>query len=280
MPTPDLATALRGWRARTRPEDSGLPAGSRRRTPGLRREELGALAGLSVDYVTRLEQGRARRPSTQVLGALARALRLDDDERAHLFRLAGAAPPGPDQVPTHLPPSVQRLLDRLVDVPVSVWDAAWELLAWNPLWAGLMGEPSPTPGRQRNLLWNHFTGGTGPLVRSEDDVRAFEEAAVADLRAAAGRYPGDPDLRRLLADLRRTSDRFREVWDAGAVGVHRSDRKTIRHREVGVLTLDCDVLTVQGSDLRIVAYTAPPGSRGADALALLRVMGTTAPVDR
>jgi transcriptional regulator with XRE-family HTH domain len=269
----ELGELLRAWRDRVLPSSVGLPAGGRRRAPGLRREELAGLAGISVDYLTRLEQARAEHPSQQVVTALARALRLTDDERLHLFRVAGQVAPGAGRVPSFLTPGIHRLLDRLNDIPVSAYDATWGLIAWNPLWAALMGDPSVQAGRDRNVIWRYFTGGSGRVVRSTEGDADFEQAVVADLRAAAGRYPDDPDLRALVADLRRANARFAELWDGHHVAVHTADRKTIDHPTVGRLTLDCDVLTVQGSDLRLIAYTAAPGSPDADRLALLGVLG-------
>ena len=167
----------------------GLPRYGPRRTPGLRREELAGLAGVSVDYLVRLEQGRAQHPSPQVLEALSRALRLGEDERAHLFQMAGQVLPGPDRIRSVITPAVQRLMDRLTDVPVSVNDAAWNLLAWNPLWAALLGDPA---GEGRNVLRAHFGGAPSRVVRAPEPSAAFEVNAVADLRAVAGRYPDDP----------------------------------------------------------------------------------------
>src|SRR4051812_385078 len=153
MTATELGRALRRWRDRVRPHAAGLPSGGHRRAAGLRREELALLAGISVDYVTRLEQGRAANPSGQVVEGLARALRLSGDERAHLFGLAGLVPPGPDLVPGHVTPSVHRLLDRLVDVPVAVSDGAMTLLLANSMYAALMGDPSGLRGLERNEVW-------------------------------------------------------------------------------------------------------------------------------
>jgi transcriptional regulator with XRE-family HTH domain len=272
----ELGRALRGWRDRATPAEAGLPAGRGRRAAGLRREELAMLAGVSADYITRLEQGRATAPSPQVLNALARALRLSDLEVRHLFRLAGQAAPEPGHVSAHLTPSVQRLLDQLDRVPVSVYDAAWNLIAWNPMWAALMGDPSVLTGRHRNVMWRHFAGPPGRVTHTADQEAAFEASAVADLRSATARYPDDADLRQLVADLRGASPRFAGLWDAGVVGAHEAARKTVHHPDVGPLTLDCDVLTVQGSDLRIVVYSAAPGSDAAGKLGLLSVIGTQA----
>ncbi|MGA2829429.1 MAG: helix-turn-helix transcriptional regulator, partial [Streptosporangiaceae bacterium] len=248
----ELGAALRGWRDRVAPGDVGLPAGRPRRAPGLRREELAILAGMSADYVTRLEQGRATAPSAQVLTALARALRLTDDERQHLFRLAGQAWPEPGRIAANLTPSVQRLLDQLEGVPVGVSDAAWNLIAWNRLWAALLGDASSAPGRDRNVPWRHFTGAPNRVQHEAAELASFEASMVADLRSATGRYPEDGGLRSLITDLRAASARFAELWDTGAVGTHEAARKTIRHPDVGPVTVDCDVLTVHGSDLRIV----------------------------
>jgi transcriptional regulator with XRE-family HTH domain len=269
----DLAGCLRAWRDRLAPAAVGLPRQALRRAPGLRREELAGLAGLSPDYLARLEQGRARHPSLQVVSSLARALRLEDDERDHLFRLAGHPPRRPDRISRHLTPGVQRVLDRLTDLPVAVFDAAWELIARNALADALLGELAPEPGRDRNILWRHFTGRPSRVVREDAEDAAFECEMVADLHAALGRYPSDPVLRSLVADLSAASERFRELWDSRPAAVRVSSRKTFEHPAVGRITLDCDVLRVDGSDVRIVIYSPRPGSPDADALALIGVVG-------
>ncbi|MYV55638.1 helix-turn-helix transcriptional regulator [Streptomyces sp. SID3212] len=270
----EFGQAVRRWRDRVAPETAGLPAGGHRRAAGLRREELALLAGISVDYVTRLEQGRATNPSAQVVEALARALRLSAEERAYLFRMAGLVPSGPDTVPAYITPSVQRLLDRLAGSPVGVYDAAWTLLLANPLYAALMGDPSGWRGHERNGVWRNLVGPGSRVRHTPEARREFEAALVADLRATAGRYPADRQLRRLVAELRAQSDRFAELWDTGVVGRHEAARKTVDHPDVGPVTLDCDVLSVAGSDLRLMIYTAEPGTEDADRLALLAVLGT------
>jgi transcriptional regulator with XRE-family HTH domain len=264
---------VRAWRERLSPEAAGLPAGGSRRTTGLRREELASLASISVDYLVRLEQGRAQRPSTQVLAALARALRLDVEERDHLYRVAGQAPPKRTQISSHVTPGIQRLVDRLHDVPVGVFDAAWNLIAWNAPWGALMGDPSAWTGRDRNILWRVFTGTTGRVRSTDAEARAFEANAVADLRRVAGAYPDDVELRQLIADLCRTSPRFADLWRQRIVNTQAANRKTIVHPDVGALTLDCDVLTAEGTDIRLVVYTADPSTPDADKLDLVRVLG-------
>ncbi len=276
MDSDELAGCLRAWRDRLRPGDAGLPSGERRRAPGLRREEVAQLAGLSVDYLTRLEQGRATNPSPSVLAPLARALRLSDDERDHLYRVAGHAEPRAGRIDRHITPGVQRVLDRLADVPVMVVDAAWHVVAANRLATALLGDLSGEPPRMRNILWRHFSGAPSRIARSAEEDAAAEAESVADLRDALGRYPDDEGLRSLVDDLRRVSPRFAELWERRAVERRIASRKTFVHPEVGRITLDCDVLTVQGSELRLVVYTAPPGSPDAAALELLDAVGLQA----
>ncbi|WP_433618444.1 helix-turn-helix domain-containing protein [Dactylosporangium sp. CA-139114] len=273
----DFASAVRTWRERLTPDEVGLPVGPRRRTPGLRRSELALLAGVSVDYLVQLEQGRATAPSPQVVEALARALRLNTTERDHVFRLAGLLPPGPGVVSRHITPGVHRLIDRLRDVPVSVWDASWTMLLGNPLWLALVGPPGH--GRHRNLPWRHFVLGVSRSRHQPDELNQFETALVSDLRVAAAEHPADHQLRDLIAALRARSARFAELWDAGVLSHHPSGRKIVVHPSVGAIALDCDVLTVPGAgDLRIVAYTAEPGSEAAGKLQLLTVVGISTAV--
>lgn len=269
-----IGSYIQAWRRRLKPADAGLPAGPSRRASGLRREELAMLASISVDYLVRLEQGRATNPSTQVLAALSRALRLTTQERDHLYAVAGQAPPRRTAMTSHVPPSVQRLADRLGDLPVAVYDPAWTIITWNAAWAGLMGDPSALTGRDRNLLWRTFTGQSSRVRKSGDDADEFETSAVADLRRASGSYPDDAGLRRLVDDLQQASSRFARLWAARAVSTSNgSGSKTIVHPAVGPITLDCDVLTVAGPDLRIVVYTADPSSPDADRLRLTQVIG-------
>ena len=264
---------VKACRHRLQPVDVGLPAGSSRRARGLRREELASLAGISVDYLVRMEQGRATNPSTQVLAALSRALRLTVQERDHLYTVAGQAPPRRSAMATHVPPSVQRLVDRLADLPVAVYDPAWTIITWNTAWAALMGDPSVVSGRDRNLIWRTFTGNSTRVRKSNAEVDDFETNAVGDLRRAVGTYPDDAGLHQLVDELRQASPRFAKLWSEQMVNTTGSNSKTIVHPEVGPITLDCDVLTVAGSDLRLVVYTAEPSSPDADRLRLVQVIG-------
>jgi transcriptional regulator with XRE-family HTH domain len=264
---------LQAWRRRLQPGDAGLPPGLSRRTRGLRREELALLAGISVDYLIRLEQGRATNPSAQVLAALSRALRVTAQERDLLYALAGQAPPRRTAMTAQVPPSVQRLVDRLADLPLAVYDPGWTVIAWNPAWAALTGDPSTAAGRERNLAWRTFTGKSSRVRTGDAGADEFEANVVADLRRALGSYPDDERLRQLVDDLRQASARFAALWAERAVTSTGPSSKTIVHPEVGPITLDCDVLTVAGSDLRIVVYTAEPSSPDADRLRLVQVIG-------
>lgn len=272
----EFGAVLRAWRDRLGPQEVGLAAGTGRRAPGLRREELALLAGVSVEYLVRLEQGRARHPSPQLLGALARALRLTDDERDHLYRAGGAAVPAQELVSQHITPGVQRLLDRLGDLPIGVHSAAWDLLWWNPLWAALTGDPSDRHGLDRNVAWRHFMLPAGVIDFDQHHAQEFSDDLVADLREAAGRYPYDPGLARLIARLTAESPDFERRWLNARVARHRASTKTATATPVGPIDIDCDVLTAPGTDLRIVVYTVVPGSVDASKLELLRVTGTQA----
>lgn len=209
----EFGRTVRRWRDRVPPDAVGLPSGGRRRASGLRREELAGLAGISTDYLTRLEQGRATSPSAQVVEALARALRLADPERDPLFELAGHAAPGPDVVPSRVTPSVQRLMDRMSDTPLAVFDATWTLVAANALYDALMGATSTWRGLERNALWRGFVSPGNRVVHSADEEVRLRVGQVADLRRTAARYPADRQLRRLIHELATHSPRFAGLWE-------------------------------------------------------------------
>ncbi len=272
----EFGRLVRQWRDRVSPSAVGMPAGEHRRARGLRREELAHLAGISVDYLTRLEQGRATSPSAQVVEALARALRLSDNERERLFRGAGQPVPGPGMVPTRIAPSVQRLLDRLDGTPVVVYDAAWNLIQANAPHDALMGAASELRGKERNAVWRNLVGSRS-RARLTDRERDEQVARlVADLRMAAARYRDDRGLLQLIDDLRTDSPRFEELWSTAtdAVTTEQSRHKIIDHPLVGPIELDCDVLVVGTEDLRVMVYTAEPGSEGARKLELAVVLGS------
>ncbi|MFT4265439.1 MAG: helix-turn-helix transcriptional regulator [Nocardioides sp.] len=277
-----LGAALRAWRDRLAPEAVGRQGGRDRRTPGLRREDLADLAGLSVDYVVRLEQGRATRPSAQVAGALARALQLSGDERDHLYRLAGLQPPSDGIVSDHVPPGLQRILARLGDAPAAVFAADWQLVTWNDGWRALLGDPATRGHTERNLVRSRFLIGSEcqplagwPVISTQPE--RTDRAVVADLRRASGRYPDDPRLASLVHEMLDASPRFAELWHEGGVAGHAEDRKTIHHPVVGEITVDCDILVDTQTDLKIVIYTAVPGSEDASRLELAMVVGASTP---
>lgn len=272
----EFGRLVRRWRDRLAPGTVGLPAGGRRRATGLRREELAGLAGVSADYLTRLEQGRATSPSVQVVESLARALRVTDAERALLYQLAGHATPGLDAVPARITPSVQRLLDRLAGTPVAVLDAAGRLLVANAPYEALMGECSSWRGIERNAVWRHLIGPGSRTLHTPEEQANFEALLVADLRLTAARYPTDSALRRLVSQLAAQSLRFVELWDSVEhdLRLEPSKRKIVAHPPVGLIALDCDALVVAADDLRIVVYTAEPGTEDAERLALAVVIGT------
>jgi transcriptional regulator with XRE-family HTH domain len=274
-----LARALKRARDRVQPADVGLPAGHQRRVPGLRREELALLAGISVDYVVRLEQGRGPHPSEQVLTALARALRLDTDERNELFHLAGTVPPHAGLIDLHVRPSVLRLIDRFHDLPALVVSAKGDVLAWNAMSSALHGDWSALrPERRNHARLRFLTDPTDPpRSRVGDRPGEREETArqtVGNLRSVAARYPDDPGLARLLEDLHAGSAEFRALWATVEPGGWRSHTKSVLHPQVGELVLECDLLHVPDVDQSVLVYSAAPGTREAEALALLRVVGT------
>ena len=275
-----LAATLRLWRDRLTPAEIGLPAGWSRRAAGLRREEVADLAGVSVDYVVRLEQGRATTPSAQVVAALARALRLTRGERDHLYSLAGLQPPGDRMISDHISPGVQRLLTRLGDVSVAVFAADWRLLWWNHSWAALLGDPSRIAPEHRSLVRSRFPvpeidGGVEAWPVRSDNAEATDRAIVADLRRASARYPEDRRLADLLHQTISGNLRFAQLWRAGAVGEHTEDRKTIEHPTVGEITVNCDTLYAGDTDLKIVAMTALTGSEDASQIELARMTSLT-----
>ncbi|WP_380286375.1 helix-turn-helix transcriptional regulator [Kitasatospora purpeofusca] len=273
MDRPALADFLTRRRAGLAPADVGLPPGARRRTPGLRREEVAQLAGLSVDYYARLEQRRGPQPSPQLVAALARALRLTEDERDHLFHLAGHLPPRRHTPLTHVRPGLLLILDRLHDTPAQVVSDVGDVLAQNPMAAALFGEAAQGQPEQRNVVLRWFAE---PAVRALFPAEQHEEMArahVAHLRAAHAARPGDAHLGRLVARLLATGEEFAAHWARHDVAVRRSGRKTVLHPVVGRLDLDCEVLAAAGQDQLLLVHTAPPGTVSAERLELLRVVG-------
>jgi transcriptional regulator with XRE-family HTH domain len=265
----DLGAFLRARRGRVTPQHVGISGGRRRRVSGLRREELAQLAGISVDYYIRLEQGRATQPSTEVLDALAGALRLDAAERGHLATLAGA---GHGTVPrARVSPLLRRMLDGMAGFPAFVTNHRLDVVAWNDLGGELLGGLGVPGRRDANNARYLFLDPAARAVHPEWEDRARE--AVGQLRVYAGRYPGDEELAALVAGLSARSADFRRIWDSGEVVMCAAGRKRLRHPEAGLLTLDYETLHVPAAPgetgLVVHVFSAEEGSREAGALSRL-----------
>ena len=231
------------------------------------------LAGMSVDYVARLEQGRSSQPSTQLLGALARALRLTDDERDHLFRLAGHQPPPAEGVARMARAGLVRLLDLLVDVPAMVLSDLGEVLAQNQTSVLMAGDLTNFTGDRRYLAYRWFTEPEVRAVHVPEETERHSRSLVADLRAAAGRRTGDPLVEGLVTRLSSESAEFRRLWTEHEVAVRRSDRKTLVHPRVGPLLMDCETLVTPDQGQQLLVLT-PADAETRERLELLQVLGT------
>lgn len=266
----EFGAYLRSRRAALRPADVGLTSTGVRRVPGLRREEVALLAGVSVDYYGRLEQGRERSPSVQVVESLAGALRLDNDGRIHLFRLAGLAPRAPVRPSSdRVDPGLHRLMDSWPDNPALVYNRAYDILAANPMANALFGEL----GAVGNLMLLVFTD---PRARDfYADWHAVAADSVAGFRMAYGSAPDDPRAKAVLAELLAVAE-FRTLWERQEARRKCLARKTFRHPEVGTVTLNMqtfDVRSAPGQEL--IVYDADPGTPSADALQLLGSIAAT-----
>jgi len=274
MDRPALADFLRRRRAELQPADVGLSAGARRRAPGLRREEVAALTGMSADYYTRLEQGRGPQPSEQMLAALARALRLTDDERDYLFRVAGHAAPDRGSGLPHVAPALLRVLDRLDDTPALILSELGETLVANRLATALFGDASARTGFARSDVWRWFTEPEARELYPEGDRERQSRALVANLRAAYGRTGPRSRAGALVDALRAESAEFAALWERHEVARRFEDHKVLIHPELGPIELDCQVLFTEDQSQALLVLTAPPRSEGAEKLALLGVVGT------
>ncbi len=248
---------LRTRRARLTPRDAGLPEVGRRRTPGLRRQEVAQLAGMSIDYYIRLEQGRGPQTSRQVLSALARALMLNADERDYLFRMAGEAPPQPVRPSREISPGIRNLLDGMPTTPAYVVDAAYNILAWNPLAVYFIGDLA---GRaDRNMIrWTFLR--SADVLWSDEHFLRFTRSTVADLRAGYARYPGDPEIESLVSEMLALSSKFAEMWAEYDVEARGPMLKHIDHPQMGPLDFECQVLHIANTGQRLIAYCAAAGS--------------------
>jgi transcriptional regulator with XRE-family HTH domain len=268
-----LADFLRRRRDTLRPEDVGLPEGRRRRTAGLRREEVAALAYISTDFYTRLEQGRGSRPSEETVGSVARALRLTQDERDHLFVLAGHAAPPRGIRSDHVTPALARVLDQL-DTPAQVVSDLGVTLLQNPMAEALMGVETQHTGLRRSVIYRWFTDPAARTRFVADDHALHSRNYAATLRGVHGRWPGDGDAQELVDRLLAESPEFAALWERHEVAARTDTRKRFDHPAVGPLTLDCQILTAENLTERLVIFTAAPGSEDAERLKLLAVVGT------
>jgi transcriptional regulator with XRE-family HTH domain len=267
-----LADFLRRRRAVLQPDDVGLGPGRRRRTPGLRREEVAALAHMSTDFYTWLEQRRGSRPSEQTVAALARALRLTLDERDHLLQLAGHTAPPRGRRSDHVSPALMRVLDKL-DTPAQVVNDLGVVLRQNPLAEALLGVQTGYSGLERSMYYRWFTTPASERARwPEADHELHSRRYVAGLRAVYAR--GDEQTREFVDTLRRHSPEFAHYWDEHEVALPNTTHKVIAHPEVGEIELDCQILTAENQTEKLVVFTATPGSEDAERLALLGVIGT------
>jgi transcriptional regulator with XRE-family HTH domain len=271
MDKQQLGAFLRSRRERLRPQDVGLTAGPRRRTSGLRREEVAVLAHISTEYYVRLEQGRAPRPSAEVLAGIAGALLLTDAESDHLHVLAGTAPSRTGRHRRDVRPSILALLERLPRTAGFVTSAIFEVLACNDLTAALMEDFRELAPRERNLARLAVLK-ERPLY-GVSDTTEFRHHVVMQLRSTLARYPADPAVSELVDELRAGSPDFARLWERHDVQAAVVLTKTFRHPTVGEITVDCDSLALTDRDQNLVLYSAPPGSRDAEALALLDVLG-------
>ncbi|MFE7120501.1 helix-turn-helix transcriptional regulator, partial [Streptomyces sp. NPDC057654] len=236
----ELAAYLKSRRDRIRPSDVGLPSGPRRRVPGLRREEVAQLAGLSADYYTELERGRGAQPSTQVLVALARALRLNGDERDHVFHLADRpVPPSAHGPAAHVQPGLLHLLDQLTITPAQIITDLHETLVQNPPAVTLVGPAPEARGPRASFVYRWFTDPDARTVYPAEDHPHHSRVFVADLQAVAARRGRDAEVTRMTAALRERSPEFAALWDTRDVALRRTDHKRIAHTVLGVIELDC-----------------------------------------
>lgn len=269
----ELGSFLKSRRDRLRPADVGLPAGARRRVPGLRRDEVAKLADASVEYYIELEQGRGAQPSEQMLAALSRALRLTLDERNHMYYLAGRALPSPSSTAAHVHPGMLDLLDHLDRTPAQVITDLHATLTQNRMAAALLGRPQHRKGPQTGFIYQWFLN---PAVRQRyhpDEHDHQSRVFVADLRTVSARRNRDIEVADLVKELTRRSAEFAQLWAQQEVAVRRSDRKRLIHPQLGVIEVNCLSLLSEDGTQRLLWFTPAPGTDSGDKLELLATIG-------
>jgi transcriptional regulator with XRE-family HTH domain len=268
-----LADFLRRRREALQPGDVGLPAGARRRAPGLRREEVAALAVMSADYYTRLEQRRGPQPSEQMLASLARALRLTSGERNYLFQIAGHNAPASVPAAEHVAPALLRVLDRLSDTPAVILSSLGETLVQNRMAEALFGDKSGYTGLARSEIYRWFTDTAERLRYPEHDRDRQSRAAVANLRAAYGSMGPNSRAGELVRALQKASAEFAGLWERHEVARRFADHKTLIHPDLGEIELDCQVLFTEDQSQALLVLTAPASTEAYEKLQLLAVLG-------
>jgi transcriptional regulator with XRE-family HTH domain len=271
-----LAGFLRRRREALQPEDVGLPRGQRRRTDGLRREEVAALSHMSTDYYARIEREVGPQPSEQMIASIAQGLHLTLDERDHLFHLAGHTPPPRGSSSEHISPGMLRIFDRLHDTAAEIVTELGETLRQTPLGVALTGDASRHTGLARSLGYRWFTDPRTRELYPEEDHPHLARLWVSGLREiAAVRGPGSRAAR-YVDVLMEQSEEFRRLWDLHEVGVRPAEPKRFMHPEVGLLELNCQTLLDTDQGHHLLVYTADPGSESAEKLQLLAVIGAPA----
>jgi len=276
MDRAQLADFLRRRREALQPEDVGLRRGSRRRTAGLRREEVAALCDMSVDYYSRLEQSRGPQPSEQMLAAMARGLRLSIDERDHLFRLAGHTAPARALRTDHVSPGTMRVLDRLADTPAQVMTELGETLAQTPAARALFGDETRFQGHMRSVGYRWFMDPSARNVYPVEDHPMHSRAFTADIRTVYAKYGPRSRAGAIVEALLAESPEFAELWEAHEVRGTHAREKRVQHPEVGVMELQCQFLIDPEQGQTLLVLTATPGTESYEMLQLLSVIGTQA----
>ncbi len=273
MDRPGLAGFLRRRRESLQPEDVGLPRGQRRRTSGLRREEVATLCHMSTDYYSRLEQERGPQPSEQMVAAIAQGLHLSLDERDHLFRLAGHTAPVRGTTSEHISPGLLRVFDRLHDTPAEIVTELGETLRQTSLGVALTGETTRYTGPSRSSGYRWFTDPAARRLYAPEEHAFLTRMYASGLREIATlRGPGSRAAR--YTDLLLAhSEEFRRVWDQHEVGIRPHEVKHFVHPQVGALELTCQRLIEPGQSHSLLVYTAVPGSESYDKLQMLAVVG-------
>ncbi|MFI6862869.1 helix-turn-helix transcriptional regulator [Streptomyces sp. NPDC050421] len=271
-----LALFLRHRRELLQPEDVGLPRGQRRRTSGLRREEVAVLCHMSTDYYARLERERGPQPSEQMIASIAQGLHLSLDERDHLFRLSGHTPPARGTTGAHIGPGLLRILDRLDDTPAEIVTELGETVRQSPLGVALTGDTTRYTGLARSIGYRWFTDPGTRSLYVADDHAFLSRMFASGLRERATLRGTGSRAAHCAEVLLEQSAEFRRLWDRHEVGIRPHEVKRFIHPEVGVLELNCQQLLDPDQSHSLLVYTAAPGSQSYDRLQLLSVIGTQA----